>query len=113
MEGDSYHMITFTASKIKAILQGNQAIAIEENTLHINRFKINPIAKQINIDFIKGYVSNGEFIQTEDKLLSIEVKGNLYERLMTFLEGDKMIDKIENAIVSEQIFKQLGMVSKA
>ena len=100
-------MINFTLANKKAILENNIAVAVNENTLHLNRFKINPIGKVINIDFIKGYVnSGGEFVQTEDKLLSLEIKGVLYDEFMTTIKGKALIDDIESAIIGKELLKQ-------
>ena len=100
-------MITYTITKKKAILENDLAVAINENTLHLNRFKINPIGKLINMDFIKGYVNaNGDFIQTEDKLLSLEIKGALYDEFMIAIKGKVLINDIETAIIGKDLLKQ-------
>uniref|UniRef100_A0A6M3J8V6 Uncharacterized protein n=1 Tax=viral metagenome TaxID=1070528 RepID=A0A6M3J8V6_9ZZZZ len=100
-------MITYTLTNKKAILENDIAIAINENTLHLNRFKINPIGKLINMDFIKGYINTiGEFVQTEDKLLSLEIKGVLYDEFMIMIKGAKLIDDIETAIIGKDLLKQ-------
>lgn len=103
-------MINFTNITKKAILKNDQALAVNENTLKLIKLKIDVIKKKINIDFARGYVNDsGEYEITDTQnIVSIEATKDLYDLLITQINSDSIIIKLEKFIVNNKVIKHLG-----
>lgn len=106
-------MIKFTQSIKKAVLDSeDKAVAVQEDTLKLVKFKLDVIKKVMNIDYLRGYTdAEGLWHMTDDKLLSLEIKGSLYDDITSTVKAGNIITAIEGFIVNRALLKHLGTLN--